>query len=126
MMLRKMTGVLVFFLALLLTTVPAWSSMPGHFNPADSGTSFTTDLDTLADYTFKTEIILAQGGHDEGGQDDNGEGDQGSNGNSNGDDNDRECDGPEGPAREDGRSRNGYGDSSPDGGRTGPGDGDCR
>jgi hypothetical protein len=61
MMTRKMTSGLVFILALLLTTVPAWSSTPGPINPAGSGKSLATDLNTTADYTIKTEIILARG-----------------------------------------------------------------
>ena len=55
---RKTASALVFFLAVLLTTVPAWSSMPCHINPADCGKSFTTDLNTAADHIFKIRIIL--------------------------------------------------------------------
>ncbi len=72
---------MVFFLAVLLATVPAWSSTPGHINPAGSGKSLTTDLNTTADYIFKTEIILARGG---GGGNGGGNGGQGGNGGGNG------------------------------------------
>ena len=78
---RKMTSAWVFFLAILLATIPAWSSTPGHINPAGSGKSLTTDLNTTADYILKTEIILARGG---GGGNGGGNGGQGGNG---------ECDG---------------------------------
>ena len=64
---RKMTSAMVFILALLLTTVPAWSSTPGPINPAGSDNSLTTDLTTTADGIFKTEIILARGGGGGGG-----------------------------------------------------------
>ena len=74
---RKMMVASVFFLAVLLTTVLAWSSIAGHISPADSAKSFTTDLSTAAAYTFKTEIILASG--------------------PNGPNGDGDCDGPNGP-----------------------------
>ena len=76
---KKIMTAMVFFLAVLLATVTAWSSTPGHINPAGSGKSLTTDLNTAADYTFKTRIILARGGN--GG----GNGGQGGNGNGFGD-----------------------------------------
>jgi len=98
MMSRKMTSAWVFFLAILLATIPAWSSTPGHINPAGSGKSLTTDLNTTADYILKTEIILARGGGggngggngggDNGGQGGNGFGGGGQGGHDNG-----ECDG---------------------------------
>ncbi len=83
MMTRKMTSGLVFILVLLLTTVPAWSSTPGPINPAGSGKSLTTDLNTTADYTIKTKIILARGGGGGGGGG-NGGGNGGSGGNGGG------------------------------------------
>ena len=103
---RKMTSALVFILAVLLTTVPAWSSTPGPINPAGFGNSLTVDLNTATDYTIKTEIILARGGggggngHGGGGQGGhgNGHGGGGSGGHGNGV-GDGSCDGegPDGP-----------------------------
>jgi hypothetical protein len=75
-----MMSAMVVFLALFLTTVPAWSSVPDHFNPADSGNSLTAAQDAAADYTTKTEIILARGGNGGGGGGGNGGGNGGSNG----------------------------------------------
>ena len=57
---RKMTNALVFFLAVLLATVPAWSSTPAHIKPAGSVKVLSMDLNMAADDTFKTRIILAR------------------------------------------------------------------
>jgi hypothetical protein len=87
MMTRKMTSGLVFILVLLLTTIPAWSSTRGPINPAGSGKSLTTDLNTAADYAFKTKIILARGGGgggNGGGNGGNGGGNGGQGGNGDG------------------------------------------
>ena len=62
----------------------------GHIGPAGSGKRLTPDLNPVADYTFKTEIILARGGNG-GGQ---GGGGQGGHGNGVGD---GSCDGGPGP-----------------------------
>jgi hypothetical protein len=103
---RKTMSALVFFLVVLLATAPAWGSAPAHIDPADSGKSLTTDLNTTADYIFKTEIILARGGNGNGGQGGNGGGNggQGGNGGGNG-----------------GQGGNGFGD----GGQGGHGNGEC-
>jgi len=106
MMSRKITSALVFSLALLLASLPAWGSTPGHINPADSGKSLTTDLSAAAPYTFKTEIILASGPNGPNGP--NGDGD---------------CDGPNGPSGPNGPD-GGNGGNGPNG-PNGDGDGDC-
>jgi hypothetical protein len=109
MMSRKMTSAQLLFLALLLTTVPAWSSMPGHFNPADSGKSLTATPDPAADYPIETEIILARGGNGGGGGGNGGgNGGQGGNGNGHG-----------------GGGQGGHGDGYGGGVSGGHGDGDC-
>jgi len=112
MMSRKMTSALVFILAVLLATVPAWSSAPGPINPADSGKNLTTDLNTTADTIFKTAIILARGGNGGGG------GGGGGNGGGNG------GQGGDGNGNNGGQGGNGDGNGN-NGGQGGDGDGDC-
>ena len=64
---RKAMNAAVFFLAVLLTTVPAWSATSGYIGPANPVKSLSTDLDPAAVDVFNIKIILAGGGNGGGG-----------------------------------------------------------
>ena len=69
---RKAMNAAVFFLALLLTTVPAWSATSGHIGPAHPVKSISADLDSAAVDVFNVagqkvdtlaEGFMAAGSH---------------------------------------------------------------
>ncbi|WP_300464358.1 hypothetical protein [Desulfobacula sp.] len=64
---QKLMNGIVIFMAVLLASVPAWSSIPRQLSPGDSGKTITPDMTAVTDDIFKADIILARGGGGGGG-----------------------------------------------------------
>ena len=81
---RKAMTAAVFFSAVLLTNVPAWSATPCQNGSEHPVKSIYADLDPVTDDVFNMKINLARGGNGGNGGGNGGNGGQGGNGGGNG------------------------------------------